>query len=309
MPLGSLVRVYTARLVLLVATTPILVPGPLAAQGTAAPPALPSVFLDTAYTPPTGAIIQVPAGGDFQAALDAAQPGDTIMLQAGATFTGPFTLPNKPGAGWITVRTSAPDSALPPPGTRIDPSHASLMPKLVVSREFDGAIQTASGAHHFRFIGIEFHPTAGAVVRSLVRLGNGESDASLLPHDLIVDRCYIHGDPAVGGFRGIEMNSTWTAVIDSYISGFKNITWDTHAIWIWNGPGPFKIPNNYLEGAGENILFGGQDPAISNLVTADVEIRGNHFAKPLSWRVGDPTYAGTPSVGKQPFPTRKPPPG
>src|SRR5207302_7924475 len=144
-----------------VATTPLL-SAPSVAQAAAVLPALPNVYLNTAYAPPSGQTIFVPAGGDFQGALNAAQPGEVISLQAGATFTGPFTLPNKPGAGWITVRTSAPDSALPPPGTRIDPSHAPLLPKLVVSREFDGAIQTASGAHHFRFIGIEFRPTAGA---------------------------------------------------------------------------------------------------------------------------------------------------
>ena len=73
----------------------------------------------------------MPAGGDFQAALNAAQPGDVITLQAGASYPGPFTLPNKPGQDWITVRTSAPDSSLPPPGTRIDPSYASVLPKIV----------------------------------------------------------------------------------------------------------------------------------------------------------------------------------
>ncbi len=36
------------------------------------------------------ATIAVPAGGDFQAALDAAQPGDVITLEPGATYTGNF---------------------------------------------------------------------------------------------------------------------------------------------------------------------------------------------------------------------------
>ena len=52
----------------------------------------------------------------------------------------------------------------------------------------------------------------------------------------------------------------------------------------WNGPGPFKIVNNYLEAAGENVMFGGADPSIANLVPSDIEIRGNHFFKPTSWR-------------------------
>src|SRR2546426_839319 len=82
---------------------------------------------------------------------------------------------------------------------------------------------------------------------------------------------------------GIAMNSASTAVIDSYISDFKD-TKDSLAIASWNGPGPFKIVNNYLEAAGENVMFGGLDPAIPNLVPADIEIRGNHFFKPTAWR-------------------------
>jgi hypothetical protein len=29
------------------------------------------------------------------------------------------------------------------------------------------------------------------------------------------------------------------------------------------------------------------------VVPSDIEIRGNHFRKPLSWRMEDPSYAGT----------------
>src|SRR5437016_3059129 len=57
------------------------------------PPQLPLAYVDTTLPPSTGATISVSAGGNLQNALDAAQPGDVISLQAGATFTGPFTLP------------------------------------------------------------------------------------------------------------------------------------------------------------------------------------------------------------------------
>ncbi|MEO8338043.1 MAG: hypothetical protein ABI664_23920, partial [bacterium] len=56
------------------------------------------------------------------------------------------------------------------------------------------------------------------------------------------------------------------------------------AIAGWNGPGPFKIVNNYLEGSGENIMFGGADPTINGLVPSDIEIRRNHIFKPTSWK-------------------------
>ena len=41
------------------------------------------------------ATISVPAGGDLQAALDAAKPGDVITLEPGATYVGNFVLTNK----------------------------------------------------------------------------------------------------------------------------------------------------------------------------------------------------------------------
>src|SRR5437867_3194845 len=254
-------------------------------QAWAVAPELPRVFLDTTVVPPTGTTIAVSSGGDLQAALNAAQPGDVITLQAGATFTGPFTLPNKTGIGWITVRTSAPDSSLPAPGTRVNPSYAAVMPKIVAGSNVGPAIQAASGAHHFRFIGIEAKPLPGAKTYRLVGLGTrGDTSTATLPHDIIIDRCYIHGNAGEAAVRGVAFNGSRLAVIDSYLSDFKDQAQDTQAIMGWNGPGPFKIVNNYLEAAGENVMFGGADPSIVNLVPSDIEIRHNYFFKPTSWR-------------------------
>ena len=246
---------------------------------------LPRTFLTTDLPAPSGVTRPVAAGGDLQAALTAAQPGDTITLAAGATFRGPVVLPNKTGAGWVTIRTSA-LPALPPPGVRVRPAaHAGAMPKLVIGAGQGAVIRTAPGAHHVRFIGIEVHPAPGAFVYSLLALGSGnEPGEAALPHSIVVDRCYIHGDPLVGGRRGIGLDGRALAVIDSHVSGFKETGADSQAIAGWNGAGPFKIVNNYLEGAAENVIFGGADPTIPNLVPSDIEIRQNHFAKPLSWR-------------------------
>src|SRR5690349_11255174 len=50
----------------------------------------------------------VRAGTNLQAALNAAKPGDTIKLEAGAVFTGNFTLPAaKQGDAPITLTTTA----------------------------------------------------------------------------------------------------------------------------------------------------------------------------------------------------------
>ena len=49
-------------------------------QAWAVAPEPPRVFLDTTLVAPTGTTITVSAGGDLQAALNAAQPGDVITL-------------------------------------------------------------------------------------------------------------------------------------------------------------------------------------------------------------------------------------
>lgn len=278
-------------------------------------PELPRVYMDTDDVSSPGKDIVVRAGGSFQAALDQAQPGDVITLQAGATYVGPFVLPLKPGASWITVRSSG--IALPAPGVRVGPADAVAMPKLESAS--GPVLSTAPGAHHYRFIGMEIRPGVqrpalvhqalswlggsrtgegqatepAALIVNLVLLGSGAGTLDGMPHHMIFERCYIHGDPSVGARRGIAMNSAYTAVVDSYMSDFKQAGRDSQAISVWNGPGPFKVDNDYLEAAGENVMFGGQDPTIPGLVPSDIEVRGNHFAKPLAWRAGDPAYRDT----------------
>ena len=116
-------------------------------------PQLPRAYVDTTLVPSSGATVLVHAGANLQAALDAAQPGDAILLDPGATFTGQFILPAKVGNEWITIRPAVPEDRLPPPGTRADPSYAAAMPKLESAS--GPALTAAPGAHHYRLIGIE----------------------------------------------------------------------------------------------------------------------------------------------------------
>jgi hypothetical protein len=167
------------------------------------------------------------------------------------------------------------------------------MPKLL-SPNSSSVLKTSPGAHHYRFIGIEFS-IADSVNRISALISLGDDDqASLdsIPHDIIFDRCFIHGSETANIRRGIALNSARTSVIDSHISDFHAQGADSQAICGWTGPGPFKIVNNYLEGAGENLMFGGGDARIEGLVPSDIEIRRNHFSKPLSWKRGHPEFAG-----------------
>jgi hypothetical protein len=255
-------------------------------------PALPQAFVDTTYEPPAGQIITVRDGGDFQAALDNAQPGDVITLAAGATYTGNFALRNKPGTDWITIRSSASDSSLPPAGTRITPAFSRFLPKLITGAANTPVVRAEPGAHHYRFIGVEFSAAPDVAFWNLIELGSGTETSAQLPHHIVIDRCYLHGAATGNAIRGVALNGAWMAVIDSYLANFHAIGPDSQAIAGWAGAGPFKIVNNFLEGAGENVMFGGADPSISGLIPSDIEFRRNYVSKPFSWKSGDPSYAG-----------------
>ena len=105
-----------------------------------------------------------------------------------------------------------------------------------------------------------------------------------MPHDLVIDRCYIHGDATAGQKRGIALNSAATTISNSLHLRHQVAEEDSQAIAIWNGPGPFTIVNNYLEASGENFMIGGADPSIPGLVPADISFRQNHVAKQPAWR-------------------------
>lgn len=231
-----------------------------------------------------GKTISVEAGGDLQSAIDRAQPGDTILLAAGASFKGAFNLPNKPGNEFITIRTAAGDAQLPPADTRIDPKkYADVLPKIVPNVRGEPAITAINGAHHYRFIGVEFAPTIEGYF-NIVQIGSTEEKTiEELPHHIEFDRVYLHGDAKLGQRRGIAANGRFLKIRNSYFSDFKREGEESQAIAIWATDGNIEIVNNYLEAAAESILFGGAQNA-AKLVAADCLVKDNWMNKPLAWR-------------------------
>ncbi len=229
--------------------------------------------------------ILVPSGGDLQAALNAAQPGDTILLAPGATYVGNFQLPVHGGTTYVTLRTGGADGMLPPPGVRISPGHAPYLAKLRSPNALP-ALATRASAAFWRVMLVELGPNQNGS-GDVVALGSGSSAQNalaLVPHNLIVDRVYIRGDRLVGQKRAIALNSGDTMIVNSYVEQIKAIGQDTQAIAGWNGPGPYHIENTYLEAAGNVVILGGDDPKIADLVPSDLVFRGNTVTRPAAWR-------------------------
>lgn len=220
-------------------------------------------------------------GDDLQDALDKAKSGDTIILTAGAKFVGNFTLPAKNGGEFITVQSSQLDRISD--DQRVSPQNADAMPKILSSGKGKSAIQTAARAHHFRFVGIEISVANDDYVYNLISLGADPQKAEDIAHHIEIDRCYIHSRGVGKTRRGVALNSAETVIKNSYIAGFAGEGDETQAVAGWNGTGKYIISNNYLEGGAENVLFGGSDPSIPNLVPSDIEVSRNYFSKPREW--------------------------
>ncbi len=248
-------------------------------------PEPPQIWIDTTLeaTPVTGQSIPVPTGGDLQGAIDAASPGDELVLQAGAIFTGNFILRNKSGSGWITIRTS--DIAfLPNPGSRIDPSYLPHLAR-VVTPNANPVFQTEPAAHQYRLIGLEISALPGIQGNyGLIFTGSGtETSIAQLPTDLIVDRSYLHGGILCHCKSGIQLNVVRGSVVDSYFSEFHGIGQDTETILAWDTPGPLKIVDNFLEAGAIGVLFGGVYSYIPGMIPSDIEVRWNTITRPFSW--------------------------
>lgn len=286
-----------------------------ASSGFDGPAELPRIYIQSALanTPAPGSTISVNAGGNLQSALNSANCGDTIQLQAGATFTGVFTFPAKncDDNHWIIVRTSADDSTLPAEGTRLTPCYAgvaslpgrpafpcpstkNVLAKLVMAGSGPGPVTFASGADYYRLLGLEITRSAGTgAVSALWSVAPGGT-----ANNLVIDRVWMHGTAQDDTTRGVELGgSTYVSVVDSFFTDFHCVAItgacsDAQAVNGGlgdNAMGPYKIVDNFLEASGENILFGGGE---ATLTPADIQISQNHMFKPLTWLKGQPGYVG-----------------
>ncbi len=294
------------------------------------PAELPRVYIRSSLsdTPAPGRVRPVREGENLQNAINDAKCGDTLTLQAGATFSGVFRFPNKPcdDSHWIIVRSSASNEALPREGSRALPCYAgvaslpgrpefhcaaakNVMARIVFDANGDsGPILFLPGANHYRFIGMEVTRAKPEVhMRNLVQPDKPDSTAD----HLVFDRLWLHGTAQDETKGGIHLTgTTYVSIVDSYFSDFhciamKGSCTDAQAINGGGGDapgGPYKIVNNFLEASGECVMFGG---APGTTTPADIEIRRNHLFRPMTWKTGEPgfvaAYTGTPFIVKNHF--------
>lgn len=228
----------------------------------------------------------------LQSALDGAQPGDCLDLAPGAKWVGNFVLPNKgacsAGTPWVTVQTKG---AVLVAGSRATRSATFAQ---VVTDNNQPAIVAAHPSCNWQVMSLNINVAASytGVQYWLLAVGDGgwvgggEKNVSLAvqPYNFIFRGNWIHGQPTSNLIRCVAVNSINTAIVDNVIEDCHASGFDSQAVEGWNGAGPYLIENNFLAGAGENIMFGGADPSIAGLSPSDITIRRNHFYKDPLWK-------------------------
>jgi hypothetical protein len=226
----------------------------------------------------------------LQATLNGAQPGDSILLAAGSRWQGNFVLPDKACGAGITLATDMPHL---PQGTRVTPATAANF-AVLTSPNSEPALRAASPSKCWRLESFAVTGTLAvtSVQYGLVRLGDGgwvaggqvQTSLDKVPTGFLLSHLYIHGTPTLNLTRCLEIQSGNTIVRDSWLSECHGKGFDAQAIEGWNGTGLYLIRNNFLEGSGENIMFGGAAPGIFGLIPADITIERNHFYKNPAWQ-------------------------
>ena len=243
------------------------------------------------------ATIVVAPGGDLQAAINIAQYGDTIVLQAGGVYSTPFdftaiNLPNKgSGSGYITITSSI---APPADGTRVSLADRAKMPKLVARVGSPGFFNVANQGNHYRMSGLWFtnvKNSGGGGTTYLVGGGNDVTGTSMphggdvnqFPHDIIIDHCFFNPVDWDESNQqnlyssvnyAVEVLGANITVRDSYMAGFgaryasdRTTILDSGGVLIGTSPGPYSVDNNFIEGWFVGFFIGGGDTGTANYGT------------------------------------------
>ncbi len=156
--------------------------------------------------------IPVHMGDNLQTAITGASCGDSLILDAGATWDGTFLLPNKScSSGTPITITSSAAASLPVctgPTTHVNPADATNMPRIrtLGGGTIGAAIEMTTGANYWILDGLELTDNAAntAVVNAEI---DGTSGVGV--GHLTVERSYIHQKETGTNWNRTIQRATW----------------------------------------------------------------------------------------------------
>lgn len=190
----------------------------------------------------------------FDRALSAAKPGDTILLDPILVYPAPLTITKS-----INLQISVP---IPMARMTSDMKLPSFQGGIIWIKD------------KISLIGIE---VKNSIPTSNIIEATGMS--------WVLSRCRVIGDPNLGAHRGLAAEPHGNCVVEQCY--FDNCFQpspgsDSQAIAMWNGKG-LTIYDNYLSAGSETIILGGADSSSEDMMPSDVVINGNIITANPAW--------------------------
>lgn len=257
------------------------------------------------------------SGGDYTAAQfatalsDAATANDVrvIVVDAGLTITGNFTVPTKSGTAQRTLVCSSTwwAGTWAPTGQRyVDVDTETAQMFTVQASTTNPTLVFEGGASNWAFVGAIIRRVSNTSdVLNIITIGVSTAPSataiSQLPHSHIFQWCWIdglahNGTNIVPTRRGLFADGYKLKFINSIATGFAYTGSDSQAIIVNAGAGRIECVDSLLEGASENFNAGGGTPNATWL-PSDMVFRRCYFPTRQQWNPASSVfYGGTPIV-------------
>src|SRR5215203_141098 len=234
-------------------------------------------------------------GDRLRAALAAIKTGDIkggdgIEIQAGPdlVYTGRYNLfPSRPPdqtEGEILICSSNRDKLPEAIGKDWEVHKANLANFQITTYDHTITATASNLARNYRALGLAVTmPSNMTNPFSYSVFSIGRADPTLIdqiPENIILDKCVVYFDPLKQqAKRGVSLHGNRSSVVRSHISGLYGAGIESQAIHLGGGLGPNRIHKCYLDAGGENIFYGGYDPAMAGNMQCDGEITNNRIVK------------------------------
>lgn len=215
--------------------------------------------MDVPPPPPPPAIVVtvVPAGGNIQAAIDAAPTGSIVELTPLTTYVGTVTLKST-----ITLRGQMATLTGPSGGP------ALYVPPGTVDWAARDLVATTPWAESVVKVGDNSSTTQGTLDK--------------IPARGVLTNITV---PTHRGKRAFELHGTDLQLLNCEVADvWHPAVIDSQAIWIHNTPGRITVDGGQFAAGSENVLVGGDTVRIPGLYPADLTFRNLRLYKPVTWR-------------------------
>jgi hypothetical protein len=218
---------------------------------------------------------------NLQAAINASVGGDSILTPENTTLDVALTLPSHTGASMVTIRTGVTSTGTLIASSQFPAANIRMTPTLATSSHltilraktnnvpvFKTTDTIGSGGYWtLKHLAITGNAYGG---EALIQIGSdsnnaGEQDSlARVPAQFNLTQLYIYGNPVSGQFRGIRTHANFVTIQDSYVKDIKSTT-EGQGLYVNSfscgvlaaGNYCLTLQNNRIEGAAQNVLFGG----------------------------------------------------